>query len=76
MCFKPKVKMPPVPKEDPTLKRQVDQAMALERERKSENKQMRFEQRLAELGGIGRRALLSGGRGGIGFRSLFDRVSS
>lgn len=75
MCFK-KPKLPEVPAEDPALKRQLERQLENERQQRSENKAMRFEEALARLGGFGRRSLISGGKGGIGFRSMFTSRSS
>lgn len=73
MCFKPP-KPPAVPTEDPTLKAQVEQATEAERERRTMNKQARFEDQLAMWnGGYGRRSLLTGGRGGSGYAAPLMR---
>lgn len=73
MCFK-KPKPPPVPAEDPVLKAQVESATEAERERRSVDKQLRFEEQLqAWNGGYGRRSLLTGGKGGAGYAAPMMR---
>lgn len=67
---------PPRVKPDKNLERQMQMQMDMLRQQRSADKAARFEQTLDTLTGMGRRSLLSGGRGGAGFaapqaRSLF-----
>lgn len=78
MCFgAPK---PPKVVEDPALKRQIEAAAMMERDNRARNKKDRFEEQLALLsGGFGRRSLITGSRGGMGYdtgmsRSLFTAL--
>lgn len=79
MCFKKPKKPRPTPEQlraDANLERQMEMQAQLLREQRSENKRARFEDRLNMMEGFGRRSLLTGGRGGIGYaaptmRSLF-----
>lgn len=66
MCFKPP-KPPPIV-EDLALKAQLETSQFDERTRRTALKASRLDDTLAQLGGgIGRRSLLSGGKGGAGF---------
>ncbi len=78
MCFKPP--KPPKVKPDKALQRQIEAGNLQERTLRSQNKLNRFEDQLGFLsGGFGRRSLLTGGRGGMGFgpvtgRSMFSAL--
>ncbi len=70
MCFGPPKPPGGAGEPDPALRRQIKQAAAYERQTRSDNKAQRFEEQLGLLsGGFGRRSLLTGGKGGIGFSS-------
>lgn len=74
MCLVKKPKPPPVEPEDPVLREQVRQATDAERARRSADKEARLEDLLSStIGGIGRRALLTGSKGGAGFAAAFGR---
>ncbi len=65
MCFKKP--RPPKVRPDPALQAQIALSKDEERERRRLAKANRLEDTLATLGGMGRRSLLTGGRGGMGF---------